>query len=60
MKILAKALERYDVDGLFFNMFGQPWSDYSGNRLAATGPCRLASWGSSPDSHSRCSTRMMR
>jgi hypothetical protein len=33
MKILAEALERYDVDGLFFNMFGQPSSDYSGNRL---------------------------
>lgn len=33
MKILSEALDRYDVDGLFFNMFGQPSSDYSGNRL---------------------------
>jgi hypothetical protein len=33
MEILTEALENYDVDGLFFNMFGQPSSDYSGNRL---------------------------
>jgi hypothetical protein len=33
MAILTEALERYDVDGLFFNMFGQPSSDYSGNQL---------------------------
>lgn len=33
MQILTEALESYDVDGLFFNMFGQPSSDYSGNRL---------------------------
>jgi hypothetical protein len=31
MKILAEALERYDVDGLFFNMFGNQSRDYSGN-----------------------------
>ena len=30
MKILAEGLERYDVDGLFFNMFGNQSSDYSG------------------------------
>jgi hypothetical protein len=30
MKILAEALERYEVDGLFFNMFGNPAADYSG------------------------------
>lgn len=36
-KILAEALERYAVDGLFFNMFGNPATDYSGNRL---GPCQ--------------------
>ncbi len=36
MKILSEALERYAVDGLFFNMFGNPASDYSGNPL---GPC---------------------
>jgi hypothetical protein len=33
MTILSEALERYEVDGLFFNMFGQPSSDYSGNQL---------------------------
>jgi hypothetical protein len=31
-KILTEALEQYDVDGLFFNMPGQPASDYSGNQ----------------------------
>ncbi len=30
MKILAEGLERYDVDGLFFNMFGNQSTDYSG------------------------------
>ena len=30
MKILAEALEKYDVDGLFFNMFGNQSRDYSG------------------------------
>jgi len=30
MKILAEGLDRYDVDGLFFNMFGNQSSDYSG------------------------------
>jgi len=30
MKILAEALENYDVDGLFFNMFGNQSRDYSG------------------------------
>lgn len=30
-KILAEALDRYDVDGLFFNMFGNQSTDYSGN-----------------------------
>src|SRR5262245_54278638 len=37
LEILAEALERYDVDGLFFNMFGNPATDYSGNRM---GPCQ--------------------
>lgn len=37
MTILSEALERYDVDGLFFNMFGNPGSDYSGNPM---GPCQ--------------------
>lgn len=36
-KILAEALERYEVDGLFFNMFGNPSSDYSGQPM---GPCQ--------------------
>ncbi len=31
LKILTEALERYDVDGLFFNMFDNPANDYSGN-----------------------------
>ena len=30
MRILAEALERYPVDGLFFNMFGNQSRDYSG------------------------------
>ena len=34
--ILGEALDRYEVDGLFFNMFGNPSSDYSGRPL---GPC---------------------
>jgi len=37
LKILAEALERYEVDGLFFNMFGNPGSDYSGRPM---GTCR--------------------
>ena len=36
LTILAEALARYEVDGLFFNMFGNPTTDYSG---VATGPC---------------------
>jgi hypothetical protein len=35
--ILTEALERYEVDGLFFNMFGNPGADYSGNPM---GPCQ--------------------
>jgi hypothetical protein len=37
MTILAEALDRYEVDGLFFNMFGNPTADYSG---APMGPCQ--------------------
>src|SRR5688572_7122769 len=37
LTILAEALERYEVDGLFFNMFGNPSSDYSGQPM---GPCQ--------------------
>jgi hypothetical protein len=32
-EILTEALQRYDVDGLFFNMFGNQSTDYSGNPL---------------------------
>jgi hypothetical protein len=32
-KILTEALERYDVDGLFFNMFGNQSRDYSGREV---------------------------
>jgi hypothetical protein len=39
LEILTEALERYEVDGLFFNMFGNPSTDYSGN---AMGPCQCA------------------
>jgi hypothetical protein len=35
--ILTEALQRYDVDGLFFNMFGNPSTDYGGNPM---GPCQ--------------------
>jgi hypothetical protein len=37
LTILEEALTRYDVDGLFFNMFGNPATDYSG---VAMGPCQ--------------------
>ena len=33
MKILTEALENYDVDGLFFNMFGNQSRDYSGHEV---------------------------
>jgi hypothetical protein len=33
MKILTEALEKYDVDGLFFNMFGNQSRDYSGHEV---------------------------
>jgi hypothetical protein len=33
IEILTEALDRYDVDGLFFNMFSNPASDYSGRPL---------------------------
>ncbi len=37
LTILSEALDRYEVDGLFFNMFGNPATDYSGVPM---GPCR--------------------
>ena len=40
LRILSEALERYDVDALFFNMFGNPAYDYSGNYI---GPCHCGS-----------------
>ncbi len=39
LKILGEALDRYEVDGLFFNMFGNPSTDYSGKPM---GPCHCA------------------
>jgi hypothetical protein len=33
VEILTEALDRYEVDGLFFNMFSNPASDYSGHPL---------------------------
>jgi hypothetical protein len=33
LKILTEALENYDVDGLFFNMFGNQSRDYSGHEV---------------------------
>jgi hypothetical protein len=39
MTILTEALERYEVDGLFFNMFGNPSTDYSGVQM---GPCQCS------------------
>jgi hypothetical protein len=33
LKILAEGLEKYDVDGLFFNMFGNQSRDYSGREV---------------------------
>lgn len=37
MRILEEALDTYPVDGLFFNMFGNPSTDYSGDPM---GPCQ--------------------
>jgi hypothetical protein len=33
IEILTEALDRYDVDGCFFNMFSNPTTDYSGHYL---------------------------
>jgi hypothetical protein len=33
VEMVGEALDRYDVDGLFFNMFGNPATDYSGHPL---------------------------
>ena len=33
MRILGEALDRYAVDGLFFNMFGNQSRDYSGREV---------------------------
>jgi uncharacterized lipoprotein YddW (UPF0748 family) len=33
LKILTEALERYEVDGLFFNMCGNQSADYSSNPM---------------------------
>ena len=39
LKILSEALDKYPVDGLFFNMFGNQSRDYSGNDV---GLCHCA------------------
>jgi len=39
VKILSEALDKYPVDGLFFNMFGNQSRDYSGNDV---GLCHCA------------------
>ena len=39
VKILSEALDKYPVDGLFFNMFGNQARDYSGNDV---GLCHCA------------------
>ena len=51
MKILAEGLERYDVDGLFFNMFGNQSTDYDGN------PVGLCHCNSCRDRYRRLSGR---
>lgn len=46
LKILAEALERYPVDGLFFNMFGNQSRDYSGHYvgLCHCDACKTKYW----------------
>ncbi|HEX4749201.1 MAG TPA: hypothetical protein VH302_06620 [Bryobacteraceae bacterium] len=46
LKILADALERYPVDGLFFNMFGNQSRDYSGHYvgLCHCDVCKTKYW----------------
>jgi len=39
LEILKEALDRYPLDGVFFNMFGYQVHDYSGNYF---GPCQCA------------------
>ena len=53
LEILTDALELYPVDGLFFNMFGNPSTDYSGRSV---GPCQCerAGPGSTRDTDARC------
>jgi uncharacterized lipoprotein YddW (UPF0748 family) len=48
VEMLTEALERYDVDGLFFNMFNNPAADYSGHPRA----CAIATTASA------CSARV--
>ncbi|MHB8897175.1 MAG: alpha-amylase family protein [Thermoguttaceae bacterium] len=33
LKVLAEVIERYPIDGVFFNMIGYPRSDYSGRAI---------------------------
>ena len=60
MKILAEALEKYDVDGLFFNMFGNQSRDYSGREsgcaIATSAGRRIAKLFRQRDSGKRRTT----
>lgn len=42
LEVLAEAIDRYPLDGVFFNMIGYPRSDYSGRQLGVCqcGNCR--------------------
>ncbi len=46
MKILTEALDKYEVDGLFFNMFGNQSRDYSGREvgLCHCDACQTRYW----------------
>src|SRR6185312_8924928 len=46
MAILSEALDKYDVDGLFFNMFGNQSRDYSGREvgLCHCDACKRKYW----------------
>lgn len=46
MNILSEALDKYDVDGLFFNMFGNQSRDYSGHYvgLCHCNVCKKKYW----------------
>ena len=61
MKILAEGLERYDVDGLFFNMFGNQSRDYSGRYvgLCHCDACQRLVQGTYQQGDSGCAGRRL-